>query len=218
MGLADKLKKAASNAGLWEGEETVDSAPTPPTRPPYTTIPAAQLANTNSGTISVGQIADPETVRVLSEASLQTKNTAFADFKKLFDALQGLPDPQRYPAALNAAAATSKISAQDVLAALMERDALLKTESDNFDAAMGQANEQTVSAVIKQVEQVATTIDTKKKEIDGLIQQQIALSKQIQDAQATIATERASFAASFAVVKQQIDNERKSFQTYITSK
>jgi hypothetical protein len=218
MGIADKFKKIAVDNGLWEKKEQEDSdddnipVPRPKTGSyiPFSTIPVTAIASPVASAI-----VNPDTVKVLTDAIGNTQNTAYTQFKTVFDALAGLPDPQRYPAALNAVAATNKISAQDVLKAFAEREKLLANEQHGFEAAMVDANEQTVVAVVKQVEQITATIDAKKKEIETLVQQQQTLAQQIQQAQMEITNERASFEASFTMVQNQLATERKNFETYI---
>jgi hypothetical protein len=230
MSFADRLKHAAQNTGLWA--ETPDQpAPQPvPAAVATATFPSAAPATPtawmNNPTLTVSPSVpavapDQEIVAGLVETINKSKLPGYTAFKTIFDAMVGIPDTQRYALALNATAASSHITIDDVVASLDEKLSLLDADAKSFEAAFQESLKSNVGAAQDEIQHIAETVEAKKQEIRDLDAKRVSLTEKMGAAQVNLEKEHATFGVSFDAVRSSLAAERdriKTIASYTTQK
>lgn len=228
MGIKNFLK----NSGLITDDEQVsnDDAPETPStddestpaltvvpgsKPPRRMINTAPLRTPVAVTSAVAP--DAEIVTALQNAVAASTINGYEEFKTLFNAMDALPDAQRFTAALKALQAGQKITPAQVVQSIQNRLQLLESARQDFETQYEQQLADTVTKKQHETEAAADRIKQLRDEIQQLEGQRITLTKEAADAQVQLETERATFAASYEVVRSQLETENSKIAGFTTT-
>jgi uncharacterized protein YicC (UPF0701 family) len=206
MGLFNALEKM----GLVEKEVKPSPQPTTiTTAAPKFTVP---LVTTTSGDV------DPTLRQTLEHAVAQSTQPAYTNFRTLYDAMVGVTDDNlRYKLALQTVAASFKVTAADVVAALNDRIRLLDLEKSNFEAIYEQETKTKVGGTVEKINVIEQTIADYKAKIEKLQQDQATLAAQMSSAQQSLGKMRGSFDVAYNAVRASILAEIDKIKSHFTS-
>jgi len=157
----------------------------------------------------------PDIVNALESAVAKATPQEYTQFRAFFDSLAGVPEGQRYVTALNVAKA-AKLSGDSILHAMDTRIAALDKEKTGFDQWSSKEQVTMVDEKEKAAAQAQARITALATEIQDLT---TTMNQFIMEASANrenIASNAATFSASFETVKAKLLSERSLIASLIT--
>jgi hypothetical protein len=210
MGLLDSLKKAAVSGGFME--ETA-SHPVPVTSAPTTPSTAPSYKPISPLTPSLSGVVDQEDMNALqtSLASAATKK-GYAEYLTMVGAMQGIPEPMRFTAALQAIQAAHAITPKMVLESLHERLALLAMEEQASNDQLRQHLSSVTDQLTAQAKSLTDKIAAHRAEIVKMESEHARVSTELSAKQAQVDAARLDFTATVNAIRSELT----AHQTTIT--
>jgi len=207
----DEKQAAAAAASPAGAPPSAPAAPAAAQRAPeFVPVPDATLMH--PGPPPAAELAYVDDLRAAVEGS---GKPAYAQYRKLYQALPVPDEAQRTQLALAAAGASAQVSAMDVVEAIDDRLKLLEKERGAFDQAIAQQTDASIGAVQKQIVTISEQIAKKQAEIRELEDRRTKAEHSIAQAAAEIEASRRNFAASFAVVQTDLAGERARVAAHV---
>jgi uncharacterized small protein (DUF1192 family) len=158
---------------------------------------------------------DQEIVKSLTDAAAQSKKPAYDQFRVVAESLAGVPDVQRYTMALNVVHNANKIEAADVIASLDDRLALIEREKADFENAYQSQTQSAVVGAESEAKKITERITTLQQEIATLEGQRVTKMQESGQAKVDLEQSRATFNASFEVVRSVFKRERDMLSSFL---
>jgi len=209
MGLLDSLKKAAVDGGFMEETATHPVPVTPAPVMPSAVPTYKPISSSQSG------VVDQEDVKVL-QASLAASATkrGYAEYLTMVGAMQGIPEPMRFTAALQAIQAAHSITPKMVLESLQERLALLAKEEQESNEQLRQHLSSVTDQLTAQVKSLTDKIAAHRAEIVQMESEHARVSSELSVKQAQVDAARLDFTATVNTIRSELTTHQATITPF----
>lgn len=211
MGLLDSLKKAAVDGGFMEDTAT---HPVPPATPTPTVSP---IVASYKPITSTSGVIDPEDMAVVQNAlSSSATKRGYAEYITMVGAMQSIPEPMRFTAALQAIQAAHNITPKMVLDSLQERLAILSTEEQQSNEQLRQHLSQVTNQLTVQAKSLTDKLTAYRSDIAKMEAEQLRISTELSEKQAQVDAARLDYTATVNAIRSELTAHQTTITPFIT--